>query len=220
MEPTDFTSYTNMCWIIGQLIAAGTLRGLVSRQDSWGYRIPFALQWVWPIFLIPGIYLAPESPWFLVRKDRFDDAEKAIRRLQSASSRQSPKNTLAGIVYTNNLEVQLSIGTTYWDCFKGFELRRTEIACVVFGGQLVCGSVSPLRRPLETEDLANFVRFSHMHQLTSSSKLAWILLKPILWDLVRPLWLCWPVLPIGFYSCHTLVVEQFTLGVCLVWQYN
>lgn len=50
-----------------------------------------------------------------------------------------PQKTLAQIVYTNNLEEQLSVGTTYWDCFKGFELRRTEIAMVVFGGQLVCG---------------------------------------------------------------------------------
>lgn len=50
-----------------------------------------------------------------------------------------PKRTLATIVYTNNLEEQLSVGTTYWDCFQGFERRRTEIACVVFGGQLVCG---------------------------------------------------------------------------------
>ena len=49
------------------------------------------------------------------------------------------KRTLAEIVYTNNLEEQLSVGTSYYDCFKGFELRRTEIAMVVFGGQLVCG---------------------------------------------------------------------------------
>ncbi|PVH68565.1 MFS general substrate transporter [Cadophora sp. DSE1049] len=95
------TSYTNMCWIIGQLIAGGVLRGPVSREDSWGYRIPFALQWFWPIFLVPAIYTAPKSPWFL-----------------SSSSRQDPHNTLAAIIYTNNLEQQLSI------------------ACLVFAGQL------------------------------------------------------------------------------------
>lgn len=33
-----------MCFIIGQLIAAGVLQGLVGRTDEWGYRIPFALQ--------------------------------------------------------------------------------------------------------------------------------------------------------------------------------
>jgi SP family general alpha glucoside:H+ symporter-like MFS transporter len=39
-----FTSWTNMCFIIGQLIAAGVLRGCLSRDDQFGYRIPFAIQ--------------------------------------------------------------------------------------------------------------------------------------------------------------------------------
>ncbi|KEF58742.1 uncharacterized protein A1O9_06668 [Exophiala aquamarina CBS 119918] len=134
-----FTSYTNMCFIIGQFISAGILRGLVSRRDQWGYRIPYSLQWAWPIVLIPLIFFAPESPYHLVRHNRLEEAEKSIRRLQTPSPMLDPKRTLAQIVYTNNLEEQLSVGTTYWDCFKGFELRRTEIACVVFGGQLVCG---------------------------------------------------------------------------------
>lgn len=134
-----FTSYTNMCFIIGQFISGGVLRGLIHRQDQWGYRIPFAIQWFWPCFLIPLLYFAPESPYHLVRHNRLDEAEKSIRRLQKQSLSIDPKRTLATIVYTNNLEEQLSVGTTYWDCFKGFERRRTEIAMVVFGGQLVCG---------------------------------------------------------------------------------
>jgi SP family general alpha glucoside:H+ symporter-like MFS transporter len=133
-----FTSYTNMCFIIGQFLSGGVLRGLLHRQDQWGYRIPFAIQWIWPCFLIPAVYFAPESPWHLVRQNKLEEAERSIRRLGSAKS-VDPKKTLATIVYTNNLEEQLSVGTTYWDCFKGFELRRTEIAMVVFGGQLVCG---------------------------------------------------------------------------------
>lgn len=134
-----FTSYTNMCFIIGQFISGGVLRGLVHRKDQWGYRIPFAIQWFWPLLLIPIIFFAPESPYHLVRHNKFDEAEKSIRRLQRQSCKIDPKDTLATIVYTNNLEEQLSVGTSYWDCFKGFERRRTEIACVVFGGQLVCG---------------------------------------------------------------------------------
>lgn len=111
-----FTSYTNMCFIIGQLISGGVLRGLVSRMDQWGYRIPFALQWIWPIFLIPTIYFAPESPWHLVRHNRLEDAEKSIRRLQAAGPGLDPMRTLATIVYTNNLEEQLSVGTTCTFC--------------------------------------------------------------------------------------------------------
>jgi SP family general alpha glucoside:H+ symporter-like MFS transporter len=137
---TYMTSYTNMCFILGQLISAGVLRGLASREDHWGYKIPFALQWVWPVFLIPLIFLAPESPWYLVRMNRMEDAEKSLRRLQSKDATHiNPKNTLATIVYTNNLEINFSVGTKYLDCFKGDELRRTEIACLCFAGQILCG---------------------------------------------------------------------------------
>ncbi|MAD86658.1 MAG: hypothetical protein CL912_27190 [Deltaproteobacteria bacterium] len=136
---TYMTSYTNMCFIIGQLISAGILKGLSTRTDPWGYKIPFALQWVWPVFLIPLVYMAPESPWYLVRVGRIDDAEKSLRRLQSPDANIDPRKTLAAIIYTNNLEQQLSVGTSYFDCFKGFELRRTEIACAVFAGQILCG---------------------------------------------------------------------------------
>lgn len=135
-----FTSFTNMCFIIGQLIATGVLSGLQSRDDEWGFRIPFALQWMWPCFLVPLIWFAPDSPWHEVRHQRYESAERAIRRVQRASAPIDPKDTLATIVYTNNLEEELSVGTSYWDCFSGFELRRTEIACMCFAGQVLSGS--------------------------------------------------------------------------------
>jgi SP family general alpha glucoside:H+ symporter-like MFS transporter len=41
------TAYVNMCWIIGQFLSAAVLRGLVNNKTEWGYRIPFAIQWIW-----------------------------------------------------------------------------------------------------------------------------------------------------------------------------
>lgn len=67
-----FTSFTNMCFCIGQLIAAGVLRALADRPDEWSYRIPFAIQWAWPIFLIPAIFFARPTPWYEVQKGRLD----------------------------------------------------------------------------------------------------------------------------------------------------
>ena len=133
------TSYTNMCFILGQLIAAGVLAGLESRTDQWSYRIPFALQWMWPVFLIPLLCFAPESPWYLVRKGRLTEAENSLRRLQSKSADINVKDTLATIIHTDNLERELTAGTSYWDCFRGPEARRTEIACVAFVGQVSSG---------------------------------------------------------------------------------
>jgi hypothetical protein len=98
-----------MCFIIGQFLSGGVLRGLVNRQDQWGYRIPFALQWFWPLILIPAISFAPESPWHLVRHNRLEDAEKSIRRLQSQKLGMDPKKTLVQIVYTNVREQHPSL---------------------------------------------------------------------------------------------------------------
>ncbi len=59
------TAYVNLCWCIGQFISAGVLKGLVDNETEWGYRIPFAVQWIWPIPLFlaalfaPGVALVP-----------------------------------------------------------------------------------------------------------------------------------------------------------------
>jgi MFS transporter, SP family, general alpha glucoside:H+ symporter len=36
------------------------------------------------------------------------------------------------MIHTNELEIQQSAGTSYWDCFRGVDLRRTEISCLVW----------------------------------------------------------------------------------------
>ena len=128
-----------MCFIIGQLIAAGVLAGLLNVDNQWGYRVPFAIQWFWPVVLTPILLFAPESPWHLVRNGRLEDAKKSILRLQSKHTNVDPEQTLATIIHTNQLEEELSVGTSYWDCFKSFERRRTEIACFVFAGQILSG---------------------------------------------------------------------------------
>lgn len=71
-----------------------------------------AIQWVWPAFLFPILLFAPESPWHLVRKGRLEEAERSLKRLVRASSGIDTKETLAIIVHTNNLEEELSTGTS------------------------------------------------------------------------------------------------------------
>lgn len=134
------TVYVNMCWAIGQLIASGVLYGLQSRTDQWGYRIPFALQWIWPVPLMIVCWLAPESPWYLVRTDRLEDAKHSIRRLGGNKTEDQINGQLAMMVHTTKIEAEIEAGTTYWDCFKGVDLRRTEICCFAFFGQILSGS--------------------------------------------------------------------------------
>lgn len=45
------------------------------------------------------------------------------------------------MIYTNEMEKQVAAGTTYWDCFKGTDLRRTEIVCMTWIAQTLSGTV-------------------------------------------------------------------------------
>lgn len=99
------TTYINLCWVIGQFISSGVLVGVQTRTDQWSYKIPWAIQWVWPVPLFILAWLAPESPWFFVRQGRLPEAEKAVSRLQGKSEKISPSNTVAMMVRTNQFEI-------------------------------------------------------------------------------------------------------------------
>ena len=134
------TTWVNFCWGVGQLAASGALRGFLSRSDQWAYRIPYALQWMWPVPLVVGISFAPDSPWWLVRRTRYEDARKALQRLTSSPSETELDQTIAMMRHTDELEKELSVGSSYLDCFKGVDLRRTEITCLAWACQPLCGA--------------------------------------------------------------------------------
>jgi SP family general alpha glucoside:H+ symporter-like MFS transporter len=43
------------------------------------------------------------------------------------------------MVHTTSPKEEEMLGTSYWDCFKGTNLRRTEIACFAFLAQITDG---------------------------------------------------------------------------------
>ena len=154
------TTYVNLCWVIGQLIASGILKGFVSGTSQWSYRVPYAIQWIWPVPIFIVSFFAPESPWcvfsipfvrtatlillryrWLVRHGKIDQARAALLRLTSkANTDFNVEDTLAMMIHTNELEIQQTAGTTYWDCFKGVDLRRTELTVGTWLIQQTSGS--------------------------------------------------------------------------------
>ncbi|KAL8282798.1 hypothetical protein RB597_010168 [Gaeumannomyces tritici] len=136
------TTYVNFCWGAGQEIGIGVLMSMLKRDDEWSYRIPYALQWMWPVPLIVGIYFAPESPWWLVRHNKIDEAKKSLLRLTSLNKETGfdADETIAMMVHTTALEEKTTAGASYLDCFRGHDLRRTEIVCMVWAIQNLSGN--------------------------------------------------------------------------------
>ena len=108
--------------------------------SQWAFRIPYACQWVWPIPLLVAMYLAPESPWWLVRHGEVAEAERNAARLSSPEQRHRVKEMVAMMIRTDNLEQEEGQDSGSWlDIFKGVDLRRTEITCMAWACQNLSG---------------------------------------------------------------------------------
>lgn len=66
---------------------------------------------MWPVPLLVGISLAPESPWWLVRKGKLEQAKKSLLRLTSTNKETNfnADDTVAMMVHTTALEEKVSL---------------------------------------------------------------------------------------------------------------
>ncbi|KAF4960445.1 hypothetical protein FGADI_935 [Fusarium gaditjirri] len=133
-------SNVNMCWLFGQLMGTGILRALIKNSSDWSYRLPFALQWAWAVPLLFIIYFAPESPWWLIRHERLSEARHSLQRLTS-NKHIDIEDTIAIMQHVDSTEKQLGYGgASFLDLFKGCNRRRTEVCCMTWSCQALCGA--------------------------------------------------------------------------------
>ncbi|KAF2662532.1 MFS sugar transporter-like protein [Lophiostoma macrostomum CBS 122681] len=131
------TSYVNLCFVTGQLLGNGVTAATKNLDSHWAYSIPFSIQWFWVLIIIPGMAFAPESPWWLARQGRVDEAEQSLRRLSSKNV--NVHAVLAQLIETDRLEAEMEAGSTYMDVFRKVNWRRTEVAIGVYATQVLCG---------------------------------------------------------------------------------
>ncbi|KAM0263968.1 hypothetical protein ACHAQJ_001003 [Trichoderma viride] len=134
------TATLQMSWSIGSIIVAAATLGYNKRNDEWSWRVPLALQWIFPTPLLVLIFIAPESPWWLIRRGRKEEAIRSIERLGGESAENSQK-TLAMMERTVEIEKQMGGAPTLLDLFKGTDLRRTTITCLMYASQNFAGNL-------------------------------------------------------------------------------
>lgn len=97
------------------------------------------------VIVFVGAIPAPESPWWLVRNGRFKEAKRVLLRLARKDQNYNADNVIAMMQHTDEVEKRLNNGKSqrndlsYLECFRGANLRRTEIACCIFMTQNLCG---------------------------------------------------------------------------------
>jgi len=88
-----------------------------------------------------GVYFAPESPWWLVRQNRPEEAKAVVRRLTSPQNVDfDVDKNVALMVLTTEHEREVNAHTQYSACFRGSDLRRTIIVIGCYCMQVLSGS--------------------------------------------------------------------------------
>ena len=86
------------------------------------------------------VFFAPESPWWLIRRGRKEQALQSIKRLGRKST-QKAQETLAMMERTVEIEAQMGGAPTLLDLVKGTDLRRTIITCLMYASQNFAGNL-------------------------------------------------------------------------------
>ena len=131
------TAGVNLGIALGQLLSNSVIAGFGNREDRWSYCGPFAVQLMFVAFLLAGYPFAPESPIYLVRKGRSNDALQALKKLYGPDVDLQAKLTLI----ENTIAEEGGKKGTILDCFRGTDRIRTIISMGVFVCQHAVGII-------------------------------------------------------------------------------
>lgn len=148
------TQCLQMFWAIGSIIVGAVTYHYNTQNDSNAYRyvgearprltqnrIPTALQWMFLTPLMVLMFFAPESPWWLVRRGRLEEAKKSVERLGRRSRiAEISGETVSMMRRVIDMEAHAT-APKYIELFKGTDLRRTLIVAGVYAAQNLTGNL-------------------------------------------------------------------------------
>ncbi|KAL7277503.1 hypothetical protein ACG7TL_008424 [Trametes sanguinea] len=103
---------------IGLLLAAVINNATKDRQNHSAWQISVSIQFIWAFVLFAGMIWLPETPRWLVKRNRPDDAAKSLSRLRSLPV-DDPVVQSELEEITSALEAERKIGkNSYIDCFR------------------------------------------------------------------------------------------------------
>ncbi|KAJ3538535.1 hypothetical protein NM208_g5871 [Fusarium decemcellulare] len=109
----------------GSLIVNAVCRGTSSLPGNEAWRIPFGLFFVIPVIVMGLIFFIPESPRWLLTKDRTEDARIALGRLRGGVLTDAEiYEQFASQCYALKREEEQG---KYMELFQGKSLKRTAI---------------------------------------------------------------------------------------------
>lgn len=122
--------------VIGACVGQGT-HALTSTA---AYRIPIGLNLLWALILFVSQFIIPESPRWLVSKDRDEDAKRALMKINKD---QNDPDLVVAMQYQSFLDAhqeEVDMGKGGWkSLLHGVEARKLLIVCGVLIAQQIGG---------------------------------------------------------------------------------
>ncbi|KIW49678.1 hypothetical protein PV05_11332 [Exophiala xenobiotica] len=106
------------------------------------WRPPLALQCAWPLMLLAGLYWIPESPRWLVMKDRHEEAKEILKKLHSSPG--DPDDTFASTEYyqiNKQIAIDRTLGSSWMHMIRKPSYRKRCLLALGTTGIVQCSGV-------------------------------------------------------------------------------
>lgn len=145
--------FFNTSIVIGQFLIVLVSRGSETLDNIWQWETVIAVQYIWPLLLIVGVWWFPESPYWLIREGHPDKARQALCKLYGDQNPDSffdiemdrlttdvrVTQELTGSFATKTV-LGLPLPTAEMECFKGKNFKRTFTAIWAASAQQMIGA--------------------------------------------------------------------------------
>ena len=128
------TSLFNVSYFVGQIIAAGICFGTNNIASNWGWRLPSILQMCPSLIQMSFVFLIPESPRWLISKDRAEEANDILIKYHAEGDRDSAFVAAEMAQLRTTITLELEASKSSWiDIAKTAGMRRRMLISMLIG---------------------------------------------------------------------------------------
>ncbi|KAH7039885.1 general substrate transporter [Microdochium trichocladiopsis] len=157
---TTITSMYNTLWYVGSIIAAWVTYGTFRINNDWSWRIPALLQLIPSVINLAGCWWLPESPRWLIGKERYDEAKEVLIKWHGNGDANSELMQLEYTEIYETIQLEMSLGKQSWKQLvnsPGNRYRTFLVLCCAYfpqwsGVGLVSYYLAPVLRTIGIVD--------------------------------------------------------------------